>query len=95
MAQILYRLGRDEAVSESTGHRLESLLDTRWDADGYMLTKLTRLIKLVKSKNYAVDCAELVKDIAHWNSAGQWVQRKWARGMYGKQEEIKADVKGE
>ena len=95
MMQILYELGRDEETSKSTGHRLESLLDTKWDADGYMLTKLTRLIKLIKSKGYSVDCAELLKDLAYWNADSQWVQRRWARGMYVRQEEAKAAEEGE
>ena len=95
LVQVLYQLGRDEETSTSTGHRLESLLDTKWDADGYMLTKLTRLIKLIKSKGYSVDCAELLKDLACWNADSQWVQRKWARGMYVKQEEITSAEEGE
>lgn len=95
MTQILYGLSRDENVSESTGHRLESLLDTKWDADGYMLAKFTRLVKLIKAKDYSIDCAELLKDIIHWNADGQWVQRKWARGMYVKPEEIKTAEEGE
>ena len=95
MVQVLYQLGRDEETSTSTVHRLESLLDTKWDADGYMLTKLTRLIKLIKSKGYSVDCAELLKDLAYWNADSQWVQRRWARGMYVRQEEAKAAEEGE
>ncbi len=93
--QILYELGREEETSKSTGHRLESLLDTKWDTDGYMLTKLTRLMRLIKSRGFAVDCAELLKDLACWNADSQWVQRKWARGMYVKQEEITSAEEGE
>ena len=95
LVQVLYQLGRDEETSTSTGHRLENLLDTKWDANGYMLTKLTRLIKLIKSKGYSVDCAELLKDLTHWNVDSQWVQRRWARGMYVRQEEAKAAEEGE
>lgn len=35
MEQIFYQLGRDKEMSESTGHRLEMLLDLQWDEDGY------------------------------------------------------------
>jgi CRISPR type I-E-associated protein CasB/Cse2 len=68
-------------------HRLESLLDLSWDEDGYLLTKLTRLVKVVKSKNYAVDCASLLGDLLYWNGEKQTVQLKWARALYMKPEE--------
>lgn len=80
--QTLYRLGTDPDVSESTAHRLESLLDLKWDIDGYMLTKLSRLARLIKSKGLAVDCADLLSDLIVWNSDSQSVQRKWAKAMY-------------
>ncbi len=80
--QTLYRLGADPDVSESTEHRLESLLDLKWDIDGYMLTKLSRLTRLIKSKGLAVDCADLLRDLIGWNSDSQSVQRKWAKAMY-------------
>ena len=80
--QVLYRLGRDPDISESTAHRLESLLDLKWDIDGYMLTKLARLARLIKSKGLAVDCADLLSDLIVWNSDSQSVQRKWAKAMY-------------
>lgn len=80
--QTLYRLGTDPDVSESTAHRLESLLDLKWDIDGYMLTKLSRLTRLIKSKGLAVDCADLLGDLISWNLDGQIVQRKWAKAMY-------------
>lgn len=80
--QTLYRLGTDPDVSESTAHRLESLLDLKWDIDGYMLTKLSRLARLIKSKGLAIDCADLLRDLIGWNSDSQSVQRKWAKAMY-------------
>ena len=42
--KIIGRMILDETLSASTGHRVEVLLDTAWDEDGYMLTKLTRLV---------------------------------------------------
>lgn len=80
--QTLYRLGTDPDVSESTAHRLESLLDLKWDIDGYMLTKLSRLARLIKSKGLAIDCADLLRDLIGWNSDSQSVQRKGAKAMY-------------
>ena len=87
MEQVLFQLGQDAELSESMGHRLESLLDLSWDEDGYLLTKLTRLVKVVKSKNYAVDCASLLGDLLYWNGEKQNVQLKWARALYMKPED--------
>lgn len=87
MEQVLFQLGQDSELSESMGHRLESLLDLSWDEDGYLLTKLTRLVKVVKSKNYAVDCASLLGDLLYWNGEKQNVQLKWARALYMKPED--------
>ena len=95
LVQALYQLGSEAAISESVGHRLESLLDLSWERDGYMLTKLWRMIKLVQSKGIAIDCEDLLGDLIDWNADSQNVQRKWARGLYGKLEAEEAEKKGE
>ena len=83
-AQIIADLIRRDELSASTGHRVENLLDTPWDADGYMLTKLARLVKMVKQKsgNIAVDFPDLLVDLLRWNYDSQPVQRKWARTIF-------------
>ena len=58
-----------------------------------MLTKLWRLIKLVRSKAIAIDCEDLLRDLIYWNSDSQRVQRKWARGLYGKSEDEETERK--
>lgn len=82
--QIIGRMIREEKLSESTGHRAEVLLDTDWDEDGYMLTKLTRLVKLIRQKSdrEPVDFAALLDDLLSWNKENQRVQRKWARSIF-------------
>ena len=95
MVQIFYRLGQDKEISESVGHRLETLLDLQWDEDGFLLTKLTRLIGLAKSKGYAVDCRQLLEDLLYWNNDYQSVQRKWAKALYIKSEPGQNEQEGE
>ena len=82
--RIVGNMLKDEKLSDSTGHRVEVLLDTAWDEDGYMLTKLTRLIKLVRQKSDGepVDFEVLLEDLIGWNSEKQYVQRKWARAIF-------------
>ena len=68
--------------SESMEHRLASLLDLKWDGDGYLLMKICRIMKMAKSKGMPVDCQKLLSDFIYWNNSSQNVQRKWARAMY-------------
>lgn len=74
--------------SDSMEHRLTSLLDLSWETDGYLLTKLSRIVKMARQQGYCVDCDSLLEDLLHWNSDTQFVQRKWARTMFikGKEE---------
>ena len=84
LEQIISVLMGSDKLSKSTAHRVETLLDTKWDADGFMLTKLTRLIKLIRQKSdrAAVDFAALLDDLIRWNYDSQTVQRKWARAVF-------------
>ena len=82
--QVIAALIKSGELSDSTTHRVEVLLDTDWDADGYMLTKLSRLVKLIRQKSdrQYVDFAALLDDLIYWNSDTQTVQRKWARAIF-------------
>ena len=87
LEQIISRMMKGGELSESTGHRVELLIDTRWDHDGYMLGKLARLIKLVRQKSdrAQIDFSALLEDLLFWNGERQTVQRKWARAIFGNQ----------
>ena len=74
---------------------MEVLLDLPWDEDGFLLTKLSRMVQLAKSKGYAVDCQKLLEDLLYWNGEKQTIQRKWARALYIKPEETQSESKGE
>lgn len=82
--RVIGRMIRAEELSESTLHRAEVLLDTDWDEDGYLLTKLTRLVKLVRQKSdrAPVDFGALLEDLLSWNVENQFVQRKWAHAIF-------------
>ena len=77
--KILSSLKED---SDSMEHRLASLLDLKWDEDGYLLLKICRILKMARSKGMVADCKNLLNDFIYWNSSNQGVQRKWARAMY-------------
>ena len=80
--EVIFSRLKDD--SDSMEHRLAALLDLKWDKDGYLLAKLCRMIKMVKSKGETVDCERLLQDLIYWNSDNQSVQRKWAKAMYMK-----------
>lgn len=84
LEQVIADLVLSGELSESTRHRVELLLDTEWDVDGYMLTKLARLLKLVcqKSDRTIIDFPALLDDLLGWNSDRQYVQRKWAKAIF-------------
>lgn len=84
--QVISALIKSGELSDSTKHRVEALLDTDWDADGYMLTKLSRLVKLIRQKSDRrfLDFAALLDDLIYWNSDTQTVQRKWARAVFSR-----------
>ena len=78
--------------SDSMEHRLSSLLDQSWEEDGYLLTKLSRIVKMARQQGYCADCDSLLEDLLHWNSDTQYVQRRWARAMYyNKENEMRDD----
>jgi CRISPR type I-E-associated protein CasB/Cse2 len=82
--KIVSNLIQEERLSSSTQHKVEILLDTAWDDDGYLLTKLTRLIKMIRQKSdrVPIDFSALLEDLIYWNAENQSVQRKWARSMF-------------
>lgn len=84
LEQIIARLINSGDLSDSSKHRVELLLDTAWDSDGYLLTKLARLVKLVRQKSdrQQIDFSMLLEDLLRWNSDSQSVQRKWARTIF-------------
>ena len=84
MEQVISELLKSDILSDSVKHRVELLIDSRWDEDGYLLSKLTRLIKLIKQRTdrTGIDCGSLLNDLVYWNSPSQNVQRKWARCIF-------------
>lgn len=49
-----------------------------------MLTKLARLVKLIRQKSDRAkpDFEALLEDLIYWNAENQSVQRKWARAIF-------------
>lgn len=96
LENMVGKLIHSAVLSESAAHRVESLLDTSWDTDGFMLQKLAQLLKLISSKqNITLDYGSLLTDLLHWNDDSQYTQRKWARAIYLTSPQIEEDREGE
>ena len=83
---VVADLIRSGELSDSTKHRIELLLDTEWDEDGYMLTKLARLLKLVRQKSdrARLDFAALLDDLLGWNTRQAIRAKKMGKGNFFK-----------
>jgi CRISPR type I-E-associated protein CasB/Cse2 len=44
--------------------------------------RLRQAIRLIKSKEEAMDFAVLLSDLYNWEKQDKWIQRKWAQGYY-------------
>ena len=93
LEQLISSLIFSEDLSSSTEHRVELLLDTAWDTDGYLLTKLTRLVKLIRQKSdrAQIDFAALLEDLLAWDSSAQYVQMRWARSIFSNVNDAKRE----
>lgn len=72
----------DESGKSSFEKKITGLLDISWEEDGYLATKLFRVIKFCKSKNLVVDTKSLLYDLLFWDSDKHFVQKKWIREFY-------------
>lgn len=92
LPELLCNMRSQELLSDSVVHRVEILMDTPWNQDGYMLKKLYRLIVLVRQKNGAILAfQELLEDLLGWNWENQQIQRKWARIIFGTKQTEKGE----
>ena len=80
---ILSKMSRAEDAADKYERRLASLFDTAWSEDGYLLRKISRLVKQMRQAGYRVDCSRLLQDLIRWNYTDQPVQKCWAGEFYG------------
>lgn len=83
MADLLRRLAKRQAT-EGMDARIRSLLDTRWEEDGYLSAKLCRLARMLRSDNRQVmpDIDALLTDVLYWNGDRRAVQLRWAQQYF-------------
>ena len=88
MPELLRQLAKHQATG-GLDARIRSLLDTRWEEDGYLSAKLCRLARMLRSDNRQVmpDADSLLTDVLYWNNDRRTVQLRWAQRYFQTSEE--------
>ncbi len=79
MEDCIALLKQSGDASDNVEKRLINLLDTPWDEDGFLLSKLGRMAKMLAQKGYSIDGESLIKALLYWNSQDRSVQKKWIK----------------
>lgn len=66
-------------ASDSYRKRVINMMDTPYESDGCLISKLARHAMLLKNKGYALSGATIVTDLMFWNHPDRTVQKIWAR----------------
>lgn len=84
METCIARIVNKEGASGSIRKRAESLMDLMWSEDGFLLGKITNLVRIIHSnpENIKPDFYLLSDDLRKWNYQSRSVQRKWLNAMY-------------
>ncbi|MBR6186630.1 MAG: type I-E CRISPR-associated protein Cse2/CasB [Clostridia bacterium] len=66
-------------ATDSARKRCTNYLDLSWSDDGFLLGKICALARKMRADNAALmpDFEQLADDLAHWNHAERYVQRRW------------------
>ena len=83
MAVMLRKYAKKQET-KGMDRRIRALLDTRWEDDGYLTGKLSRLARMLRNDNPHImpNVDRLLDDLLHWNSASRYVQLRWAQHFY-------------
>ena len=83
MALMLRKYAKKQET-KGMDRRIRALLDTRWEDDGYLTGKLSRLARMLRNDNPYImpNVDQLLDDLLHWNSDSRYVQLRWAQRFY-------------
>ncbi len=73
--------------SKSIERRFHILLDADydpWAGDGELPYRLRQMVRYAAGKGVGVDWPTLLTDLKFWNHFEKRVQKRWARGFFGK-----------
>ncbi len=76
---MLRQIYQNPDATESTRKRCTGFLDLSWAEDGFLLGKISNLVRRMHADDLGVipDFDALADDLNHWNHDTHYVQRKW------------------
>lgn len=79
LPELLRTVYQDPEATESTRRNAVSFLDLSWGDDGFLLGKLCSWVKKLRAAHPETmpDFSLLAEDLAQWNHADRYVQRRW------------------
>jgi CRISPR system Cascade subunit CasB len=80
--------GRENEASDSLEKRFVALLNA--DAED-LPNHLRHAVSLAASKDVAINWAQLIADLRHWNHLDRFIQRRWAEQFWGRGVEADED----
>lgn len=77
--EILRTTYQNPDATDSTRNRCTNFFDLFWAEDGFLLGKISNLVRKAKSEHPEImpDFSALADDLNHWNQENHYVQRKW------------------
>lgn len=89
-------LGRSMSFLRDDSGSIEKRFVALLNSDEEDLPKhLRQIVSLLKSKDAPVNWYQLLKDIKYWSSDSRSVQRNWAKGFWGNNNEEEQKEEGE
>jgi CRISPR system Cascade subunit CasB len=79
----------DPKKNKGLDRRVEVLLDSNM---AQLSFRLRQAVRLLKSKQVAVNWRQLLDDLLRWNYVNRAVQKRWARAYFGISEPIAGEV---
>ena len=72
-----------QELNEAMAHRVDTLLETRWEQDDFLIGKILNVVRMMRSKGeFRPNFEALAEDLRYWNSDQRSVQRKWLKAIY-------------
>ena len=79
--KIIARYWQQKDTTESFRKNVITLLDMKWDDEGFFAKKLSPFITLLNQKGNAVDANSLLTSLLRWNSDSKFEQKIWIKAF--------------
>ena len=79
--EMLRDIYQDKDATDSMRRKCTEFLDYAWSEDGFLLGKICRLVRRIRTDNPSVqpDFEAMAIDLSRWNNSNRNIQKKWLR----------------